>query len=146
MAVDSWACRQSVFCLQVHAGAKLMGQYHRKWPISLIYVSKPLLNEVTVIGEVEHDVNVKRQEEISDLPRYRGEMPITLSFEMSAWQWRGDHTNIFVIYCFWFNYNSYFQYFFLLRRRWIFFRQCCVLTTRGMVLSSSAFGSGSHAQ
>ena len=37
----SWAGRESLFSLQLHADEAIMAQYNRKWPISLAYESKP---------------------------------------------------------------------------------------------------------
>ena len=44
----SWACQQSFFCLQLRPD-KANGQHNGKWPVSLVYVSKPLISVITAI-------------------------------------------------------------------------------------------------
>ena len=47
-----WACRQSFFCLKLHAD-EANGQYNANWPTSIVYVSKPLTAEMKAIVEVK---------------------------------------------------------------------------------------------
>ena len=44
----NWACNQSSFCLRLH-GDEANGQYNTKWPISLVYALKPLINAIRAI-------------------------------------------------------------------------------------------------